>query len=89
MESFVPDYYSKFRCTAERCEHNCCIGWEIDIDEDSLSGYRQVKGEMGERLRDERDDVIENVRKTETAEAEIYPREELDLIYVQLLLDLL
>lgn len=52
MESFVPDYYSKFRCTAERCEHNCCIGWEIDIDEDSLSGYRQVKGEMGERLRE-------------------------------------
>ena len=28
-----PDYYPEFRCSASACKHNCCIGWEIDIDE--------------------------------------------------------
>ena len=29
-----PDFYGKFKCTAEKCRHSCCIGWEIDIDDD-------------------------------------------------------
>ena len=51
MKTIVPAYYSKFRCIAERCGHNCCIGWEIDIDEDTYAGYREVGGSFGERLR--------------------------------------
>ena len=46
-----PDYYPEFRCIAERCRHNCCIGWEIDIDEDTLALYQQIDGELGERLK--------------------------------------
>lgn len=46
-----PDYYSKFFCIAERCKHNCCIGWEIDIDADTLTFYQTVKGELGDRLK--------------------------------------
>ncbi len=46
----VPDYYKDFKCIADRCKHNCCIGWEIDIDSDTLSLYRGVSGELGARL---------------------------------------
>jgi len=46
-----PDYYPEFTCTAERCKHNCCIGWEIDIDEDTLTYYQSIGGELGERLK--------------------------------------
>ena len=50
MQNAYPDYYPLFRCIADRCRHNCCIGWEIDVDGDSLAAYDQIGGEMGERL---------------------------------------
>ena len=50
MKTIVPDYYSRFRCIAGECRHSCCIGWEIDIDEDSCARYRSVGGEFGRRL---------------------------------------
>ncbi len=46
-----PWFYDKFRCTAENCSDNCCIGWEIDIDSDSMERFRSIPGEFGERLR--------------------------------------
>ena len=52
MQILVPDYYNNFRCIADKCEHNCCIGWEIDIDEETLSLYKEIGGELGKRLRD-------------------------------------
>ncbi len=45
-----PDYYEKFKCIADRCKHNCCIGWEIDIDEGTLGFYKSVEGNFGKRL---------------------------------------
>lgn len=48
----MPSYCSGFRCTADRCTDNCCIGWEIDIDSSTLDYYRSVDGEFGIRLRD-------------------------------------
>ena len=50
MQNAYPDYYPLFRCIADRCRHNCCIGWEIDVDGDSIAAYDQIGGEMGERL---------------------------------------
>ncbi len=50
MTTVVPDYYKKFRCIADRCRHSCCIGWEIDIDADSLEYYQTVGGNLGKRL---------------------------------------
>ena len=47
---FYPHYYPLFACTADKCRHNCCIGWEIDIDQDTLSYYDALGGEMGDRL---------------------------------------
>ena len=51
MKLIVPDYYPQFRCIAGACQHSCCIGWEIDIDEHTLEVYRQKEGPMGDRLR--------------------------------------
>ena len=45
-----PKSYEKFKCIAEKCKHNCCIGWEIDIDEESAAFYKSVTGDFGKRL---------------------------------------
>ena len=52
MKIVAPDYYTRFQCIAERCRHNCCIGWEIDIDEETYEKYRSVGGAFGARLRE-------------------------------------
>ena len=51
MTEIYPAYYGAFRCTAGACRHNCCIGWEIDIDEASAARYTALPGEMGEQVR--------------------------------------
>lgn len=47
----VPSYYKDFHCIAEHCKDSCCIGWEIDIDEETFSYYKSIGGTFGERLR--------------------------------------
>ena len=51
MLMVYPDYYPEFSCIADRCRHSCCIGWEIDIDPESLTRFQAVEGPMGERLK--------------------------------------
>ena len=50
MKTVVPAYYPMFRCIADRCEHSCCIGWEIEIDDDTAALYRTIGGDLGKRL---------------------------------------
>lgn len=50
MEVF-PNYYKEFKCIADKCKHSCCIGWEIDIDESSLSFYNSLDSQIGKRIR--------------------------------------
>jgi len=50
MKLVAPDYYPQFRCIADRCRHSCCIGWEIDIDEDTRAFYETVEGDFGREL---------------------------------------
>ena len=50
MSLFMPDYYKDFKCTASRCRHNCCIGWEIDIDNETLGKYKSVSGDFKNRF---------------------------------------
>lgn len=53
MKLRVPHYYEKFSCIASKCKDNCCFGgWQIDIDEETVEYYRNVKGEFGEKLRE-------------------------------------
>ena len=43
MKLYAPEYYKNFKCIADKCEHSCCIGWEIDIDEETLKKYESLE----------------------------------------------
>ena len=49
-----PDYYKKFKCIADKCKHNCCIGWEIDIDNNTYDFYKKLTGDFAKK-------IIENI----------------------------
>ena len=51
MKELFPNYYDKFKCIADRCNHSCCIGWEIDIDEDTMDLYNSLEGEFADRIK--------------------------------------
>jgi len=51
MKQFEPCFYKDFSCIADRCKHSCCVGWEIDVDAETLKKYESVSGELGEKLR--------------------------------------
>ncbi len=50
MKTLVPDYYQKFSCLASACRHTCCIGWEIDIDEDTEKRYLSISRDQNDPL---------------------------------------
>ena len=47
----MPTYCKNFRCIADKCKDNCCIGWEIDIDPSTAELYDSVTGNFGKRLK--------------------------------------
>ena len=51
MKEYVLNYYPLFRCVAGKCRHTCCAGWEINIDEQSLTNYKACDGEFSSDLR--------------------------------------
>ena len=51
MQLFAPLYYKEFKCIADKCKHSCCIGWEIDIDSDTLSRYGTGEADYCEAIR--------------------------------------
>ena len=51
MKNIIPEYYKKFKCIADKCRHNCCIGWEIDIDEETAKKYSSLNTPLGDRIR--------------------------------------
>lgn len=52
MKTIYPDYYKDFLCIADKCKHNCCIGWEIDINPESLKVYQNITGDFGKKLKE-------------------------------------
>ena len=51
MKYVSPTYYRDFRCIAAACRHNCCVGWEVDIDDDTLLLYDTMTAPIGDRIR--------------------------------------
>ena len=51
MKHEYPCIYKKFKCIGGSCPDSCCIGWEVDVDEESYYYYLTVKGKIGERIR--------------------------------------
>ena len=52
VKLYAPGYYKKFSCIADKCTHSCCIGWEIDIDRDTMAKYASVTHGYGKQIRD-------------------------------------
>lgn len=46
----APNYYPLFSCIADQCKHNCCIGWEIDLDPATFQRYQKMSSPFGERM---------------------------------------
>ena len=40
-----PDYFHKFKCTADKCQDTCCAGWQIMIDDASIEKYKKIKSD--------------------------------------------
>ena len=59
MKLFAPEYYKDFVCIADKCKHSCCIGWEIDIDSDTMEKYEEYKGSYAKELKDSIDKSAE------------------------------
>ena len=68
MKLFAPEYYKDFKCIADRCRHSCCIGWEIDVDGDTMEKYRSLKGEYGK-------EIIESIDESETPHFRLVAKE--------------
>lgn len=51
MKELYPDYYSKFKCIANKCPDSCCQDWDVVVDEESESFYNGVKGNFGDKIR--------------------------------------
>lgn len=51
MKTIIPEYYRRFQCIAAACPDSCCKEWEVDVDPEAAARYRQLPGELGDRLR--------------------------------------
>lgn len=50
MFTIKPDFYDSFKCIADKCTDSCCIGWEIDVDENALEKYNKINTDFEEKI---------------------------------------
>jgi len=50
MNIYAPEYYNSFKCIADKCMHSCCVGWEIDIDNETLEYYKTLNDDFGRKI---------------------------------------
>lgn len=50
MLTVYPELYHDFHCKADQCQHSCCLGWDIEIDEASAMGYQQLDTPLGREI---------------------------------------
>lgn len=50
MKIRVPEYFLSFRCIADKCRDSCCIGWEIDVDEQTRAKYASLECDLGREI---------------------------------------
>lgn len=39
----IPQYMQQFSCIGSACEDSCCVGWRVDIDEETYKKYNRVR----------------------------------------------
>ena len=37
VKMILPTFVDKFRCIGGKCEDNCCIEWDIDVDKETVN----------------------------------------------------
>ena len=47
-----PHYFDHFQCLAGGCPDSCCKEWDVQVDEVSAARYRNLPGDLGNRLRE-------------------------------------
>ena len=47
-----PDFFDKFKCICGKCTDNCCIGWEIDIDDFTYDDYCAMETNFAQKIKD-------------------------------------
>lgn len=47
-----PSFYDSFRCIADKCTDSCCVGWEINIDNETIDVYKNMQTEFGGKIRE-------------------------------------
>ena len=50
MKLLAPAYYKDFKCIADKCRHSCCVGWEIDVDGDTMKKYESMSEGYGAEI---------------------------------------
>lgn len=51
MLHVYPPFYKDFHCTASACPDNCCVGWEVVVDDAAAGFYNRLPGPLGDALR--------------------------------------
>lgn len=41
--TLMPQYMRRFACVGGECEDTCCIGWRVNIDQETYKKYRRVR----------------------------------------------
>ena len=50
MRIVVPEYFLDFKCIADKCKDSCCVGWEIDVDDEAKAKYVSLDTELGREI---------------------------------------
>ena len=52
MRLITPEYFKDFKCIGGKCPDNCCIGWEVRVDSETLGKYDALhSGELCASIR--------------------------------------
>ena len=51
MKTWIPSYYTAFRCIAAACPDCCCKEWIVDVDDRTAVFYRDLDSPLGKCLR--------------------------------------
>lgn len=47
-----PDFFDNFKCICGKCTDNCCIGWEIDVDDFTYDNYCALNNGFAEKIKE-------------------------------------
>ena len=51
MKNYQLNYCEKFKCIADKCNHTCCAGWEMNIDQKTLGDYKNNTSKFSHEIK--------------------------------------